>query len=169
MATSTARSATWAPPGPDAPTKNQLAAWVAWGSCALYWAAISLGYALVLSHGTARSIYDELGWRIGYGSFATVGAFIASRRPGNVLGWILCAVGLASAVAGFAQDYASYALLGRKEWLPGGLVMGWLGSWPWYIAFGLILTYLVCCSPTAGCRRRAGARSPGQQPSTLRC
>jgi hypothetical protein len=50
-------------------------------------------------------------------------------------------------VAGFAQDYAAYALLRRQEWLPGGLVMGWLGSWPWYIAFGLIITFLLLLFP----------------------
>jgi hypothetical protein len=55
----------------------------------------------------------ELGWRIGYGSFATIGAIIVSRRHRNVIGWILCAIGISSAVAGFAQDYASYALLRR--------------------------------------------------------
>jgi hypothetical protein len=38
---------------------------------------------LQLSHGTAQPIPEELGWRIGYGSFATVGAVIVSRRPRN--------------------------------------------------------------------------------------
>jgi len=109
--------------------------------------AISAGYALRLSHSTGFPVFDELGWRIGYGSCVTVGAIIVSRRPRNVLGWILCAVGFASAVAGFGQDYASYALLDRQEWLPGGLVMGWLGSWPWYIAFGLIVTFLLLLFP----------------------
>jgi hypothetical protein len=35
----------------------------------------------------------EVGWRLGYGSFATVGAIIISRRPRHVIGWILCVVG----------------------------------------------------------------------------
>jgi hypothetical protein len=113
----------------------------------MYWIAIGTGYALRLSHGVGFHVLDELGWRVGYGSCATVGAVIVSFRQRNVLGWILCAVGLASAVAGFAQDYASYALLRRQEGLPGGLVMGWLGSWPWYIAFGLILTFLFLLFP----------------------
>jgi hypothetical protein len=123
------------------------AARVAWGICAVYWVAISVGYALRLSQGSDFHVLDELGWRIGYGSCATVGAVVVSRRPRNVIGWILCTVGLTSAVAGFAQDYASYTLLGRQAWLPGGLVMGWLGSWPWYIAFGLILTFLPLLFP----------------------
>jgi hypothetical protein len=113
----------------------------------LYWIAISVGYALRLSNHTAAQVMDELTWRIGYGSCATVGALIASRRPRNVIGWILCAIGLSSAVAGFAQDYGAFALLGRQQGVFGGLVMGWLGSWPWYIAFGLVLTFLVLLFP----------------------
>jgi hypothetical protein len=113
----------------------------------VYWIAISAGYVLRLSNGTAADAAEEVTWRIGYGGCATVGAVVAARRPRNVIGWILCAGGLASAVAGFGQDYASYALLRRQAWLPGGLVMGWLGSWPWYLAFGLILTFLVLLFP----------------------
>jgi hypothetical protein len=120
---------------------------VAWGICAVYWVAVSAGYALQLSHGTVAEPLQELGWRLGDGSFATIGAVIISRRPRHVIGWILCVVGITAAAAGFAQDYAAFALLRRQEWLPGGLVMGWLGSWPWYIAFGLIITFLLLLFP----------------------
>ena len=147
MAMRTGGSANPIPSRQDAPAKGQVAAWVGWGICVLYWVAISAGYALQLSHHTAEAAAGEIGWRIGYGSCATVGAVIVARRPRNVLGWILCTVGISSAVAGFAQDYAAYALLRRQEWLPGGLVMGWLGSWPWYLAFGLVLTFLLLLFP----------------------
>ena len=147
MATGMGRLATRAPSRRDTPARGQVVAWVAWGICGLYWVAISVGYGLRLSHEVGFDVFDELGWRIGYGSCATVGAIIAARRPHNVLGWILCAVGLTTAVAGFAQDYASFALLRRQVWLPGGLVLGWLGSWPWYIGFGLILTFLLLLFP----------------------
>jgi hypothetical protein len=121
--------------------------WLAWGICVLYWLAISAGYSLRLSHGIGSDVLDELSWRIGYGAFATVGAIIISRQRNNTVGWTACAVGLASAVAGFAQDYACYALLRRSEPLTGGLVLGWLGSWPWYIAFGLIVTVFLLLFP----------------------
>jgi hypothetical protein len=147
MATGTGRLATRAPSRGGPAAKGQVAARVAWGICGVYWMAISVGYVLQLSHGTAQPVADELGWRISYGSFATVGAVILSRRPRNVIGWMLCVIGLSSAVAGFAQDYASYALLHRSEPLPGGLLMGWLGSWPWYLAFGLIITFLPLLFP----------------------
>ena len=147
VATRTGRSVTRTPSRRDTRAKGQVAAWVAWGICTLYWVAISAGYALRLSHRVGFHVLGELEWRIGYGSCATVGAVIVARRPRNALGWVLCAVGLTSAVAGFAQDYASYALLGRPERLPGGLVLGWLGSWPWYIAFPLTITFLPLLFP----------------------
>jgi hypothetical protein len=89
---------------------------------------VSHRYALQLSNGTAQPAVEELGWRIGYGSFATVGAVIVSRRPRNRIGWMLCVVGLTSGVAGFAQDYATWALVDRPKWLPGGL--SWAGWGP---------------------------------------
>jgi hypothetical protein len=147
VATPTDRRATRAAWRRDTRSKGHVAAWVAWGTCAVYWGAVGTGYALRLSSGTAGDVIDELGWRIAYGSCATVGAVIVSRRSRNVVGWILCAIGISSAVAAFAQDYAIVALLGRQAALPGGLVMGWLGSWPWYIAFGLILTFLLLLFP----------------------
>jgi hypothetical protein len=34
---------------------------------------------------------------------------VASRRPTNAVGWLLCVVGLATAVANFTYEYAYYA------------------------------------------------------------
>ena len=120
MATDTDGSVTGAPSRQESPAEGHIAAWIGWGICAVYWVAVSTGYALQLSHGTAAEPLREVGWRLSYGSFATVGAIIISRRPRHVIGWILCVVGMTGAVAGFAQDYAAFALLRRQEWLPGG-------------------------------------------------
>jgi hypothetical protein len=56
--------------------------------------------------------------------YATVGAIVASRRPKNPIGWILCTVGLVFGVQSFATAYADYALLAwPASWLPGAVYM----------------------------------------------
>jgi hypothetical protein len=120
VATDTGRSGTWAPSRQETPAKGHIAAWVAWASCAVYWVAVSTGYALQLSHGTAAEIVRELGWRLSYGSFATVGAVIVSRRPRHVIGWILCVVGITVAVAGFAQDSPPTRCFAARSGCPAG-------------------------------------------------
>jgi hypothetical protein len=46
-------------------------------------------------------------------AFSAMGALIASRQPRNPIGWILCGVGLAAALATFSHGYA-------EHWLDGG-------------------------------------------------
>jgi hypothetical protein len=40
----------------------------------------------------------------------TVGTIIASRRPENLVGWLLCISGLAVGTSSFTSQYAIYAL-----------------------------------------------------------
>jgi hypothetical protein len=56
--------------------------------------------------------------------YATVGAFVASRCPTNLVGWLLCVIGLVFAVVGFGTPYADYALLAEPALsLPGAVFM----------------------------------------------
>jgi hypothetical protein len=56
--------------------------------------------------------------------YATVGAFVVSRRSTNFVGWMLCAIGLVLGVQSFATSYADYALLARPGTsLPGAVYM----------------------------------------------
>ena len=57
-----------------------------------------------------------------------VGALIASRRPGNAIGWLFCGAGLLLAVAGATYGYAAYALV-VDPGLPGAVASAWLTSW----------------------------------------
>ena len=45
-------------------------------------------------------------------SFSTVGAMVASRRPKNPIGWIMCAGGLGVALGSLTDAYAIYVLFG---------------------------------------------------------
>ncbi len=62
-------------------------------------------------------------------SFATVGALVASRQPGNLIGWIFCALGLFLPLATAGEEYALYALVTQPDSLPGGEVVAWLAAW----------------------------------------
>ena len=51
-------------------------------------------------------------------TFALVGAVVASRRPGNAIGWLLIAEGLAWTLALFCQGYVAFAVYTRPGSLP---------------------------------------------------
>jgi hypothetical protein len=62
--------------------------------------------------------------------FATVGALIASRQRDNVIGWLLCALGLVVAVLLVGNQYSRYALVTAPGSLPAGDWAAWLAVWP---------------------------------------
>jgi hypothetical protein len=75
-------------------------------------------------------------------AFATVGATIVWHRRRHVVGWLFCLAGLALAVQAFAAFYATHALVVSPGSLPGGRVMGWIGTW--VSAPALLLIPLLC-------------------------
>jgi hypothetical protein len=105
---------------------RRAAAWVAWSSVGAAVALAALG--LLLEHANGRSWFlEHLSFMLPFVAFATVGALVASRRPENPIGWILCAVGLSNLLWAFASKYAIYALITREGSLPGAEVTAWLG------------------------------------------
>jgi hypothetical protein len=59
-------------------------------------------------------------------TFATLGALIVSRRPGNVIGWIFLVAGEGAGVQLLCGQYATVAL--HSETPPGGAVAAWLST-----------------------------------------
>jgi len=102
-------------------------AWGLWAICA----ALTLG-ALILAgldpaaRGEETSRFVRVVFDGALLAYPTVGALIASRRPGNPIGWLLIAMGLGAAVAGFAAEYGVRALLVAPGSLPGGRMVAWL-------------------------------------------
>src|SRR5215210_71876 len=58
----------------------------------------------------------------------SVGTLVASRLPGNPVGWILLCMGLFYGFRHLAEAYADYALLARPG-LPLGEVAAWASTW----------------------------------------
>jgi hypothetical protein len=73
-------------------------------------------------------------------AFSTVGALIASRRPGNRIGWILCAAGLAIGFTTLASGYAVISLSAPSR-LPGTEWAAWLAYWIWIPGVGPAMTF----------------------------
>jgi hypothetical protein len=71
-------------------------------------------------------------------AYATVGAVVASRRPNNAVGWVLCGMGLTFEVHTFAGAYADHALVARPGSLPGAVIMLWVST-GWLSIPGMLL------------------------------
>jgi two-component system, NarL family, sensor kinase len=114
-------------------------AWTTWGLSMTLTALSLLLLALNLSHPAAH-VFDY--WventTIAVGCSA-VGAVVASRCPGNPIGWIFCVIGLAGAVRHFGAQYADHALLGAPGSLPAGEAVAWGTSWTWVLYMGLLI------------------------------
>jgi hypothetical protein len=113
-------------------------AWVLWAICV---ALVALAVVLVLNTPPVpardgRNL-DVLA-AVPFLTYATVGAFVAARRPKNAVGWVLCSMGLVFAFHAFAGAYADYALVARHGALPGGVIMLW-ASTGWVSIPGMLL------------------------------
>jgi hypothetical protein len=72
-------------------------------------------------------------------AFPTVGALVASRRPENPIGWLLCAMALTDDVRGAGQSYARYALAVHPGALPAGELVLWIAVAAFSFTIGLIV------------------------------
>jgi len=75
--------------------------------------------------------------------FGWFGALIVSRRPGNPIGWLLCAFGIVSGLLGFAGEYAIYGLITRPGAAPGAAALAWFASWMVAVLLGLLAALLL--------------------------
>jgi uncharacterized membrane protein YhdT len=116
------------------------AAWLAWSLCALSLALTVLSLLLLnlnLSHPDTPVYGPWLDNTLGAISYAPIGALIASRRPENPVGWLVCLYGFVISVSHFSAEYAIYALQAQPDSLPAGEALAWVLSWILPIIIGL--------------------------------
>jgi hypothetical protein len=102
-----------------------LLAWSVWAMCVVLLALTALldyYYTPPFPNKGNPNVYQFFG--VPLLVYASVGAFVASRRPTNLVGWLLCVIGFVCVVQGFGVAYADYALLADPAFsLPGGVYM----------------------------------------------
>ena len=120
---------------------------LAWALCVLSLALTALSlllFILNLSYPNTHLYKPWLDNTLTAVFYPTVGAIVASRRPENPVGWLLCLYGLVISISYFCAEYAIYALLAEPNSLPAAEVLVWIVSWMLSIIVGLpALLYLL--------------------------
>ena len=81
-------------------------------------------------------------------TFAALGAYLASRREGNRVAWMACAIGVGISLAGFAAIYglaSQYEPAGRYPFRTLILTAGNVG---WNVGLGITVSFLPLLFPT---------------------
>src|ERR687889_2801825 len=125
---------------------TRTASQLAWGLCALSLALTALSlllFILNLSYPNTHLYEPWLDNTLTAVFYPSVGAIVASRRPQNPVGWLLCLYGLVISSSYFCAEYAIYALLAQPDSLPAGQAMVWIVSWILPILNGLQVFYIL--------------------------
>ncbi len=125
-------------------TARWVADWIAAGSIALIAGGIALAYLDRHLLSAAMTTWDFSDVLDGVTELAipVIGFVIASRRPGNRIGWLFLAAGLAMGVNVFSQSYGLRALLAAPGSLPAGRAAMWLSNWTLVVPSAFSLS---CC------------------------
>ena len=116
------------------------AAWLPWTFWALIVVGICLGF-LLWPVSEVALVPLVLSTAV---PFVTVGAFVASRRPYNPVGWLFVAFGAAAAIRFTGSQYATYALLTHPGSLPGGDFIASFAVHLWHPGLGfLVFSFLL--------------------------
>jgi hypothetical protein len=134
--------------------------WLAWSLWAMTFALVIGGLILGVANRPEAPLYEY--WfesTLIDPTFATLGALIVSRRPGNVIGWIFCAAGLGGGIQFLCGQYATVALLASDTGFAGGAVAAWLSMVMQFsvVAAGLFLILLFPTGTLLSSRWRAVA------------
>ena len=78
--------------------------------------------------------------------FATTGALVASRIPGNPIGWLLCSAALAFAIGGVCVGHLRPGRQGRLDG-PAVTAAAWVGTFVWMLGVGPAATFVLLLFP----------------------
>jgi hypothetical protein len=127
----------------------QSASWVAWGLWLLVVLVEVLGIAFMLGNDalTSHELTSGLATWVPFLAFATVGAVILARRPGNRIGWLCWAIGFALTLSGWGSRQV-WAVLADQDRSSAWALLPQLGSMAWLGTLLGLLPFLVLLFPT---------------------
>ena len=127
---------------------SRTASRLAWGLWATSLTMLLVGAALDLSNGIPSSeIAFVVLLPLFVLAFSTVGAFVASRHPGNAIGWIFLAEALLWSLATLATGVAEYGAVHGLATTPVVRVADWVGTWIFLPGIYLPVTLLFLLFP----------------------
>ena len=139
----------------SARTARRVAGCAAAGSLALMVGGLILAYVdrlLVPASVTDWDFSDVFGDVVNM-AIPVMGFVLASRRPGNRIGWLALAAGLTLGLRSFADQYEQHALVAAPGSLPAGPLALWVSEWIWLISLTLV-AFLFLLFPTGRLRSR---------------
>ena len=139
--------------------KALTARWVA-GCVAAVSVALIIGAVVLAYLDRHRVPADLTGWdfsgvlgQVAYLAVPVVGLVLASQRPGNRIGWLFLAAGLALGLNSFSAEYGLRALVVAPGSLPAGRAAVWLANWIWVVPFAMFALVLLLFPARPGSRR----------------
>ena len=110
--------------------------------------AVAISLATARSGSTSNDLPAAIGQSVPALILATVGAILATRVPGNVIGWLLAVGGLAIALSEGASGLADYGLNAHPGSVPGAIWLAWLGQLMWVPELACLFILLPLFFPT---------------------
>lgn len=109
--------------------------------------AIDDGVRIPEDGGTTVSALGSVSFALMMVSLAATGALLASRRPRNPIGWILCVSPLFLGLTAVARDWYVHQFYAAPGSTPVPEALVWAANWAWIPGFVPLLTLLLLLFP----------------------
>ncbi len=120
---------------------------VAWLAVPIYLLSQLWTFYADRSMGIPIDLIESTAVGLGFLVYTVVGAFLVGRRPDNIVGWIMVAIGTTAAVGAGLETYAAWVMDRRGVPDPIAILGVWLNSWYWFPLLALFLVYLPLVFP----------------------
>ena len=113
--------------------------------------ALEAATLVLLAKNGSMSSLEDLGFNgvaitVVGATYPMVGWLLASRRPGNPIGWFFLVMGVSLAGTAFLHQYAVYGLVTAPGAVPLADVASWMAAWSWVPGF-LALPMMILTFP----------------------